>query len=130
MKKIALILVLLVYLIPAIGITVSAHYCGENITWVSVNFEQTTHKCACGTKKMKTDCCKDKTAFIKLKHEQRNSALQAFINAPWGLQLPVYFTNVYQAILLPKTTAIIGNNLPPPDLVNRRIYVRNCTYLI
>lgn len=72
-KRIVLILLVLLYAIPAIGVTVKMHYCGGKMTSVSLGFE-TAHKCGCKGKTMKKGCCSDKTAVLKLDTEQQRPA--------------------------------------------------------
>ncbi|MES2779454.1 MAG: hypothetical protein V4651_06100 [Bacteroidota bacterium] len=64
-KKSFLILMILCYLTPAIGVTVNIHFCGSKLSSFSFNFQQQEHSCECGQRKMKSDCCQDKTASIK-----------------------------------------------------------------
>ncbi len=130
MKKLLLLTILFLYLVPSIGITVSAHFCGSNITWISVNFKHDDHKCACGSKKMKTDCCKDEVAFIKLDNEQRHSAYDFNTNAPTFIALIPHQTNTFYGILLTGSNPIQVMCLPPPDNIKNPIFIRNCTFLI
>jgi len=71
MKKATIILLMLLYLIPAIGVTVSVHYCGGRLASVSLNPSDTEHKCPCGSKKMKKDCCKDVVNTLELDDDQK-----------------------------------------------------------
>ncbi|MBS3915633.1 MAG: hypothetical protein KG003_14150 [Bacteroidetes bacterium] len=64
MKK-ALALLLSVFLLTAqSGMAVTVHWCGKKIASVHF-FSADKHVCACGKKKMKSNCCKDKTVIIK-----------------------------------------------------------------
>ena len=72
MKKSTVILLLLCYLIPAIGLSVKQHYCGGKLASVSILFTNSL-SCPCGKKPMKKDCCKDKTTILKLKDIQNIS---------------------------------------------------------
>ncbi len=68
-------------MIPAIGVTLSAHHCGGKITSVSLKFLAFGHKCPCGKKPMKKGCCKDEIKTFKLENEQQKAhplALKAF----------------------------------------------------
>jgi hypothetical protein len=130
MKKIALLLILFLYLVPAIGITVSAHFCGSRITWVSVNFEHQDHKCACGSKKMKTDCCKDNVAFIKLDNEQRHSSYDLNIMANVFVALAPQQGISFKGLCLSSQHITQLLCLPPPDNIKHPLYVHHCTFLI
>src|SRR5688572_1223082 len=64
MKK-AIALLLSVFLLTAqSGMAVTVHWCGKRIASVHF-FTADKHVCACGKKKMKSNCCKDKTVVIK-----------------------------------------------------------------
>ena len=73
MKKLIAILLMFLYIIPAIGVTVKTHCCGGKVTSLSLNPFDTKHKCPCGSKKMKKDCCKDETTTFKLDDEQQKT---------------------------------------------------------
>lgn len=78
MKKIGIVFLLFFYLIPVIGVTVSAHFCGGKLS--SISFISTDkHDCPCGSKAMKKNCCEDINTYIKLKNIQQKS-LQISIN--------------------------------------------------
>jgi hypothetical protein len=130
MKKIALLLILFLYLVPAIGITVSAHYCGSRITWLSLNFEHQEHKCACGSKKMKTDCCKDEITFIKLDNKQINTSTDFNTVAPITAILNPLQGFANKGLCLSTQPIIQLLCLPPPDNLKHPLYVRHCTFLI
>lgn len=69
MRKIAVILLLLLYLIPTFGINITVHYCGGEFS--SLTFGTTAkNKCACGSKKMKKNCCEDKTFSYEVDNDQ------------------------------------------------------------
>jgi hypothetical protein len=130
MKKVALLLILFLYLVPAIGIMVSAHYCGSRMTWVSVNFEDQEHSCACGSKKMKTDCCKDKVAFIKLDNKQLNTSYDFSIIAFITATLNPLQGFAHKSLCLSTKHIIQLLCLPPPDNLKHPLYVSHCTFLI
>ena len=69
MKRPITILLLVCYLIPCFGVSVSIHYCGGKVASISV-LPDSTPKCACGKRMMKSGCCKDKTVQIKTTGEQ------------------------------------------------------------
>lgn len=69
MKKFVVTLLLLLYLIPTFGVNVAVHYCGGEIS--SIFFGSTTaDKCACGSKKMKKNCCRDKNFSFEVDDDQ------------------------------------------------------------
>jgi hypothetical protein len=79
---------------------------------------------------MKTDCCKDEVAFIKLDNEQRHSAYDFNTSAPTFIALIPHQTNTFYGILLTGSNPIQVMCLPPPDNIKNPIFIRNCTFLI
>ena len=69
MKKIIVTIFLLLYLIPTFGVNVTVHYCGGEISSVSFG-EAGIDKCACGSKKMKKNCCQDKKFSFEVDDDQ------------------------------------------------------------
>lgn len=70
-KAVALILAVLL-LTTQSGMAVSIHWCGKKIASVQF-FSAEKHLCACGKKKMKSNCCDDKTVVIKTQDIQAKS---------------------------------------------------------
>lgn len=124
MKKVAVLLLMFFYLIPAIGVTVSVHYCGGKVTSVSLNPFDAKRKCPCGSKKMKKDCCRDKNTTIKLDTVQKNT--QQIFN-----YVDVKFTEL-QTVILTKlffeynsvlSFSEISQSSHPPDRIRTPLYI-------
>jgi len=118
------------YLIPAIGVTVSAHYCGGKITSVSINPFDTKHKCTCGNKKMAKDCCKDETAMFKLDDEQQKTKqilcnVVKFTNFQPSISSNLIFD--YKAPLLSST---FNYSTHPPNDLKHPLYIRHRVFRI
>lgn len=129
MKRATVILLLVSYLIPAIGITVSAHYCGGKLASVSLELLG-TEKCKCGSKKMKKDCCKTKTCTFKIKDEQQQTP-----------QLAIDFSksfSVHHAIIQNETNSFFSSTVEaelykhhsPPLLLKQPLYILNSIFRI
>lgn len=130
MKRITVILLMFLYLLPAIGVTVSAHYCGGKVTSVSFNPFDTKHKCPCGSKKMKKDCCKDETKTFKLKNEQQKAhqfTLKVFKVFTFQPVLVDNFTFSYQQPLILNDYSTTDH---PPDNIKHPLYIRHCVFRI
>ena len=70
MKRIIAILLFACYLMPCMGLSVSAHYCGGKIA--SFSILSTKHaKCPCNKKTMKKGCCHDKISMLKIAEHQK-----------------------------------------------------------
>ena len=128
MKKIAIILLAFLYLLPAIGFSINVHFCGNKIQTVSV--ESVNKKlCSCGSK-MPKGCCRNIHTVIKLTDNQNpssstdltfnNFAKQLANNA--FLHLGV-FPDGFSAFIIPNYHA-------PPDINKLPVYLANCTFRI
>ena len=69
MGKITVILLLIYYLVPAIGLSVTSHYCGGRLASFYI-FPTSAPRCSCGKKPVKKGCSNDKTAVFKIKETQ------------------------------------------------------------
>jgi len=69
MKRLKVILLLILYILPAIGANVFVHYCGGKISSFSIAIAQ-SGSCGCDDKSMKKDCCKDETISFQIDDEQ------------------------------------------------------------
>ncbi len=72
MKKIIAKILMILYVIPLIGISITVHYCGGEISSISW-FQTQDDKCDCGSEKMKGDCCQDKSFTFIANFEQIKS---------------------------------------------------------
>ncbi|MPT35129.1 MAG: hypothetical protein E2604_08570 [Flavobacterium sp.] len=74
MKKFLLTLLMLLYLIPAVGVNLSAHFCGQELA--SIHHSVTdADKCLCGIQPMKKSCCEDKQLQFKIDDNQQKAEL-------------------------------------------------------
>ena len=89
MKKFFATILMLLYLIPAIGVNVSAHFCGEELASLSHAVARET-KCFCGSRETKKPCCEDKQVKIKIDDNQQKAELltQKFSN-PFHIQFTI-----------------------------------------
>jgi hypothetical protein len=73
MKKIAIILFTVFYLIPVIGFSINLHWCGNNLTSVKIG---TPFNTTCGScqKWMQRSCCKNTSLLIKFSDNQSKPA--------------------------------------------------------
>lgn len=72
MRFLAICVLSLIYLLPSLGLAISKHYCGGEVSSVSfIPFHE--HTCGCGDEEMDSDCCKDEFCFIKLDDSQQKT---------------------------------------------------------
>jgi hypothetical protein len=86
MKRVAILLFTVFYMLPVIGFSIDVHWCGNKVNSIKIVSDK-EEKCPCG-KKMKNGCCKDTHTFIKLTDNQKaGSTLTTFINHPLEISL-------------------------------------------
>ena len=129
MKRVTVILLLFCYLIPSIGLSVTTHYCGGKLASISFLFSN-NHKCKCGKKAMKKNCCQDKTTTFKIDDTQNSSkriSLALFKNYNFlSPAFAVYSINFSQA----DVERHIAFLRPPPLQKDRPIFLLNRVFLI
>lgn len=123
MKKAIVILLLFFYLIPAIGVSISVHYCCGKLASVSLTYDQVGN-CACGKKALKRKCCKTKNTIVKLKDVQKNSSqiiLKSFKELKGQPALCSKQLLAYQ-----NPTLFLADNVYPPPLsqTGKPLYLR------
>lgn len=117
------------YLIPAVGITVSAHYCGGKLASLSIGEEQ-GKTCACGSKKMKGSCCEFETINIKLKDTQQKIASPAWNYEVAQIAEPLLRFDITAFYVPVFETEKVFYAIHPPDLPKQPLYIRNCVFII
>jgi len=130
MKKATIIFLMILYLLPTMGVSLSAHYCGGKVTSISLKLLDIRHKCPCGKKAMKKDCCKDETKIFKLDTEQQKvQMLTCSIIKSTDLQPEL--TNTFT---FPHHSQLYATRFDrfahPPDDLKHPLYIRHCVFRI
>lgn len=76
MRKLLVICLLLMYMLPSLGVFATTHYCGGNLTHIDFfahDDEQDKCECAAITK---NNCCSDKEVKVNLKTESTRLLIQ------------------------------------------------------
>lgn len=129
MKKFFITLLMLLYLIPAIGVNVSAHYCGGELASVSHNFSE-KKKCMCNPKKMKKGCCEDKQQTFKIDDTQQKAELLSQ-KCNGSFYFPVAIPAIFQIPTVFKSIDRVNYaSFHPPNLFKRSIYLLNSVFRI
>ena len=116
MKKFITTLVLLLYLIPTMGITLSARVCNKT---------GMVSSCFCTSNKLVKGCCSSKKVTVKYKDSQQKAELNSEkfnnpISFDFTLPSTVYFSKLFPAV------AKINYPLPrPPNFYKQSIYLLN-----
>lgn len=129
MKRSIALALFLLYVVPVIGINISVHYCCGKIASISFGAEN-ANLCACGSKKMKKNCCQNKTFSFQLKCDQQVSTpLSLKITNSKNFQfsvIPDFELNYYPILNVTSTYSLEH----PPDKSKLPIYILNKIFRI
>lgn len=132
LKKLATILLLILYTTGTIGATVHMHYCmGKLVSWGITN----TTKAACGKcgMKQKTEqkgCCKDEHKTIKVKAEhQKGDTTNVTAPLLYSTLHTTQYT-MYTQPSVPASITVTNYYHPPPQALHTRLYVLYGVFLI
>ncbi|TAL56850.1 MAG: hypothetical protein EPN85_14780 [Bacteroidetes bacterium] len=120
MKKIFSVLLSVVFLFSAMGVTINSHYCGMKLKSVSL----TAKGCCCKKNvKMPKDCCKNEIKYVKITDDY-SPASQFYVEKIDVL--PTIFSFVYSSAIshLP-SSLFFENHSPPPGFDDRVIAFRS-----
>ena len=129
MKKFVVTILLLLYLIPTFGVNVTVHYCGGEFS--SLTFGTSAkNKCACGSKKMKKNCCEDKTFSYKVDDDQAKTqeCLLTFSNS-FNLDVAPPSSVEFYYFYYPSIVSEYYFH-HPPDKVKLPLYILNQVFRI
>ncbi|MES2592892.1 MAG: hypothetical protein V4608_13495 [Bacteroidota bacterium] len=129
MKKFLLLLSVFLYIVPTVGFSVTAHYCGGKLASISLTASD-EQACVCGSKKIKKNCCKNKIVSVKIKDGQQtptqlNPDFKAF-------ELQLLFLGAEQLNFQFKQEAINSFYYKhrPPDRPNQPLFLLNRVFRI
>lgn len=128
MKKFFCILFCCIYVATTAGINFNLHYCGGKIKSLSFLKAHDEKRC-CGNKKKSKDCCKEKTAFIKVKDNHQSNRL---LKAPFSsfktidIDLPQLSLNLFSN----QCEIITKNYHAPPVFYDNPLYLQHRVLLI
>lgn len=138
MKRILSLIILVLYLLPATGMTVSTHYCGGKLADVSLFGQKTKMNCSCGTVHLKEKvllkrkCCEQLIFSLKLENQQ----LKEFVSHAKALDTGIleekscHFNFTRKTHIVPlKTGRSYCPNLPP-GRYKTPIHIQNDSFLI
>jgi hypothetical protein len=124
MKKAAVILFTLFYILISSGFPVAIHYCHGKIESVKLTSSDTG--CCCGMDKMSKNCCK--TVHYSLKANIDNQVASYF---QWVETLTGYTANQHSTVVAPElksqAVALNRDDLPPPG--KPPIWLVNCSLI-
>lgn len=131
MKRITYILLLIIYLIPIIGISLSYHFCGDNLHSVNIDFTGSTKEpndCCGENEQDNVGCCRTQIKYVKINDYQLSESnsiisnyreLFSFFDS-YVLTLTIGNIEIFQSIY----------DNSPPIFISNYIYLTNSTLLI
>ena len=128
MKKLLIILFATFYLMLTSGLNISLHYCGGKLKEVSL-FSNGNEDGCCGTKKKSKGCCKEKTAFIKVKDNHFGGNNVKIFNSPIKSIPPPVFNQLFE-IQKADIAYTVLNYHAPPVLYDNPLYLKNRVLII
>lgn len=125
MKKLAAILIALLYIAISSGFTVNVHYCMGKLAGVKLQAHAEKHCDKCGKS---GKCCKDEIKFCKADFSHEAAAKVQVVTAPVALDLAL------PVLVLPIPPVVVSDHFiayddhaPPPNL---SLYKKHCVYRI
>ncbi len=126
MKKPFIIVLCFCYILVSCGVTINLHYCGSKLKKASI-LEITEEGC-CGDKEKSNGCCKDKSAFLKIKDDYKLGTGQKIANN-YSL-ISIIETKLHFCIHLNNRASGVINYHAPPVFYDNPIYLKNKVFII
>ncbi len=128
MKKILILLFSFFYLVLTSGMILNFHYCGGKIKSISL-FSSSDEVGCCGSKMKSKNCCKDKTAYVKVKDNHNSNPFLKFITFK-GQMLEIAIPSYLLAFQYSLQVERIQNYYPPPVLYDNPLYLKHKVLII
>ena len=138
MRRILSLIIMALYLLPAFGMTVSAHYCGGKLADVSLFGSKPKMNCSCGTKNdhkqvlLKNKCCEQFIYSLKLDNQQLKQSAVGFKIPNAAVPVETFFWPdliQYQLTVLEKEVLCYFPDLPP-GRYKIPVYIQNDSFLL
>lgn len=138
MKRIISLIIMVLYLFPAVGLTVSTHYCGGKLADVSLFGSKTKMNCVCGAMAsknkvhVKRKCCEQVIYSLKLENQQLKQPALDFKSPESGILEEKHFDFDYirNRVIVPSKVALSYAPNLPPGRYKEPIYIQNDSFLI
>jgi len=130
MKKVAAIFLTFLYLIPSIGFTMDLHFCGSNVTEVSIQ-KSLDKNCVCG-KRSSSKCCKEIHVEVKLDASQKVAS--SLVVSKKVNEVKLFVLNIFSSELFTsssqKNSFIYYDPLRFSSLQKHPVYLTNSSLLL
>ncbi|WP_300354810.1 hypothetical protein [Fluviicola sp.] len=139
MKRILSLVIMVLYLLPATGMTISTHYCGGKLADVSLFGAKTKMTCSCGTGTvpeennvlLKRKCCEEVIFSLKLENQLKEFVSYPKIQHSGVLEeIKFHFDFNRKVLNVSLKTALTYCPDLPPGRYKAPIYIQNDSFLI
>jgi hypothetical protein len=137
MKRILSLIIMVLYLLPALGITVSTHYCSGKLADVSVFGSPSKMKCSCGAEipknkiHFKKKCCEQIVYSLKLGNQQlKQPVLTKSTDSEFLEEKQFVFDVIRTTIVVPGKVTLSYIPSLPPGRYKEPIYIQNDSFLL
>jgi hypothetical protein len=129
---------MVLYLLPAFGMTVSTHYCGGKLADVSLFGSKPKMNCACSVPNahnqvlVKRKCCEQFVYSLKLENQQLKQSTISFksVDPVIPEETQFYFNAVQRAALVTTKEVLSYSPDLPPGRYKAPIYIQNDSFLL
>lgn len=137
MKRILSLIIMVLYLLPAFGMTVSTHYCGGKLADVSLFGSKPKMNCACSSSNthsralVKSKCCEQFIYSLRLENQQLKQSTISFNVDPVILkEIAFHLISVQHQVFV--TSKEVLSYVPdlPPGRYKAPIYIQNDSFLL
>lgn len=126
-KRFTISLLATVYLIVAVGVTISGHFCGGYLESYSFNVVSEEHDC-CGGMPMDNNCCENVQVTIKSSEDHFASDVVKIESSSLFITIPV-FTQVF--LIAGSEDVVLNPVLHPPPLLSKcPVHLKNRVLII
>lgn len=138
MKRILSLIIMVLYLLPAFGMTVSTHYCGGKLAHVSLFGSKPKMNCACNTPNtqnrilVKNKCCEQFVYSLKLENQQLKQSTISFKSVDPAVleETQFHFDSVQHTVFVTLEEALSYAPDLPPGRYKTPIYIQNDSFLL
>lgn len=138
MKRILSLIIMVLYLLPAFGMTVSTHYCGGKLADVSLFGSKPKMNCACSTPNtqnrilVKNKCCEQFVYSLKLENQQLKQSTISFKNVDPVIseETQFHFNSAQPAAIVTLKEVLSYSPDLPPGRYKTPIYIQNDSFLL
>ncbi|WP_126971555.1 HYC_CC_PP family protein [Gynurincola endophyticus] len=131
MKRFAVVILSLFYLLVTSGFIVNVHYCMGRLASVEIGASSTDVCGFCGMEEDKNGCCHTDEQHYKVEDVHQNVAANFVFSQPVTddvIELPFY--QEYLTPLLTQRVILYNKYHAPPDRQFNQVYLYNCNFRI